>query len=413
MLNDDNWHAAPVLIFGLMNRFVALFRSDEFVVYPELATADEASDVLYRASFYLPNHRIYYAAPEAFALKRPEYFAENFALSANITRVSLASLIKKIITVKNVLVTSPRGPGQLMRMFHRLSNINYVDRLRYRGEAAAYYHAYNYSNHGTPPSAYLDVESLPKREFAFVFGSGPSLDTAYQYDFGRVSAYKIICNSLVKNKRLLDHIRPDFVVCADAALHFGPSVYASTFRSDLVSYLKDTPACKLLIPETYNPYFREHVYSGANVYTIPCLTEKSFNVDLRALYAVHDHGSILNRLQLPLASTLSDRVLLLGYDGRSKKDQSVDMKYWAAHSTDSNYTELIGTLFEAHPYLPAIDKDAYAAQVAEKTEKIISLGEQAGKEYLCINESSIPALQSRQAPAALRQMLTPGVLTGR
>ena len=185
------------------------------------------------------------------------------------------------------------------------------------------------------------------------------------------------------------------------------SVYANTFRSDLIGYLKDNPTCKLLIPQTYYAYFREYVYDGPNLYTIPCLQDQRINIDLRTLYAAHIHGSIFNRLQLPLASTLSTQVIVLGFDGRTVQDQATENKYWWANSEETNYTDLTDLIFDAHPYMPDVDKDAFAFRTGEMTEKIFVLGEQQGKKYYSLHESSILALQNRQMPASLENVVTP------
>src|SRR5213076_14180 len=69
--------------------------------------------------------------------------------------------------------------------------------------------------------ASLDLQGLDR---AYVFGTGPSLARATEFDFSH--GVRIVCNSIVRNPELLAHIRPHFIAASDFVFHFGPSRYA-------------------------------------------------------------------------------------------------------------------------------------------------------------------------------------------
>src|SRR5207249_6022109 len=84
----------------------------------------------------------------------------------------------------------------------------------------------------------------------YVFGTGPSLARATEFTYG--DGVRIVCNSIVRNPDLLEHIKPHFIAAADVVFHFGPSRYAAEFRRDLMSALQSTGAY-FLVPEQLAP----------------------------------------------------------------------------------------------------------------------------------------------------------------
>src|SRR5690606_128006 len=62
---------------------------------------------------------------------------------------------------------------------------------------------------------------------AAVFGTGPSLEAAHEYNFD--DTLTIICNSIVQNHELMRHLKPMVVTAGDAVSHFGVSEYAARF----------------------------------------------------------------------------------------------------------------------------------------------------------------------------------------
>jgi len=389
------------LILWPLRQILALGKNTEFVIYPTITSAEAASDILYRTSFYLRDRRVFYASSEEFELQRANYFARDFDLSPNLVRVSPRNLASKIFALRNVLLMEFQGSQRVERLLQALPNVYVLDRHRVIAEASLFYDTYNRAHDAARQPHQLDFDKLPKRESCFVFGAGPSLDRAFDYDFDRASSYRIICNSLVGDRKLLGHIKPDFIVCTDAIL-FGPSLFAGAFRSDLVAYLRENPECTLVTLETYFDHFSRYYQPGSNVCSIPKATTDDIVIDLRKNYVAHPYGSILNRIQLPLASTLSDRVFLLGFDGRDPAGdaEGKQAQKWG-YSDDSYYARLRRTIVEAHPHQSDVDQHGYSLYNSNNAEHIISLGERAGIEYYSITDSHIPALKKRPIPAAL------------
>jgi len=232
------------------------------------------------------------------------------------------------------------------------------------------------------------IESLPVFSKAYVFGTGPSIETAFGYDFS--DGYRIVCNTIIKNKELMEHIKPHFMIAGDAIYHFGISKYACRFRRDLENFL-NSYKCLFLIPESYYNNFIFH-YENIKKFTLPIpYTALQINLSMKKRFEIKSVHNILNQLLLPLASSLCDNIFLLGFDGR----KSTDKYFWK--STDSvNYEDLKGYHQKAHPgFFKGIDYEEYANIQSELAETIMSLGERMGKKYYCLNESSNKALQQR------------------
>ena len=101
--------------------------------------------------------------------------------------------------------------------------------------------------------------------------------------------------------------------------------------------------------------------------------------------------NILNQLLLPLGSSLSNEIYLLGFDGRKQTDKH----FWKSLGS-VNYEDLKKFHQQAHPgFFKGINYEEYANTQSELAESIMKLGEKMGKKYYCLNESSNKALQKR------------------
>lgn len=232
------------------------------------------------------------------------------------------------------------------------------------------------------------IDSLPSLSKVYVFGTGPSIEIAFDFDFS--DGYRIVCNTMIKNKELMNHIQPHFLVAADAIYHFGISKYASRFRKDLELFL-NTHRCIFIAPEHYYANFIFH-HSNLETLTVPVpYTADEINLSMKDKFKVKSLHNVLNQLLLPLASSLCDNIYLLGFDGRKQTDKH----FWK--STDSvNYEGLKKYHQAAHPgFFKGIDYEEYAVMQSEIAELIISLGEKVGKKYYSLNESTNKALQKR------------------
>ena len=239
---------------------------------------------------------------------------------------------------------------------------------------------------------------------AYVFGTGPSLARAT--DFSYADGVRIVCNSIVRNPDLLDHVRPHFIAASDFVFHFGPSSYAHQFRDDLVAAMEWTGAY-LLIPEQLAPLMLTHYpHIADRTIAVPLTNRFDFrelnrpaNVQLMERFTVRTLDSVLNLLMLPVASTLADEVFILGCDGRAPTDAA----FWSHHQS-SQYGGLMGTVNQTHPGFFELDYLDYYARYCSHVALVIASGEALGKRYTSLVPSYVPALADR--PAARKEVLS-------
>lgn len=230
----------------------------------------------------------------------------------------------------------------------------------------------------------------PSHRRAYVFGTGPSLEQAWQYDFS--DGYRIVCNTIVNNAKLLDKIRPHLIVAGDAAYHFDVNLHAAAFRRDLERALASRDML-FITRDLYGPLMRVH---HPNTRAKTALAETGvpgihFNIAERMVYHQWPHGNILNALLLPLGSALADEVFLLGFDGRAPGETA----FWQ-NATSSTYDALKPAIKAAHPGFFGIDFGAYAQAHSDNAEQLMRAGEAMGKRYVCLNDSYIPAFRKRR-----------------
>jgi hypothetical protein len=408
------------LYLAVVSRKSALGSGRTLVYYPPFTDRAELEHHYHAAKYFLPadaGTRIVFSIAESLAddvrdmgrSPKPEYmgdcsWSDDLDISFAVAK-SGDGLIALLFRhwPRHVFVWTTLKDDLVMRLAAAMGLVIAVDRFSTWG-------CYNY-----PDYRYLlvdDVElkiqrsasqemfaghvgSLPGYAKAYVFGTGPSIGAAYDYDFA--DGYRIVCNTMIKNKKLMDHIRPHFLVAGDAIYHFGISRYACQFRKDLEAFLTDHN-CLLLIPERYYPNFIAHNAQLAK-YTVPVpYTATSINLSMKSRFETQSVHNILNQLLLPLASSLCDDIYLLGFDGRNSNDKH----FWASLES-VNYEDLKGFHQEAHPgFFRGMDYQQYANIQAELAEAIMSLGESMGKKYGCLNESGNIALQRRFVDSGTR-----------
>jgi hypothetical protein len=244
--------------------------------------------------------------------------------------------------------------------------------------------------------ASVELRGLRK---AYVFGTGPSLAEACEFDYS--DGVRIICNSIVRNPELLSHIRPHFIAASDFVFHFGPSRYAGDFRRDLLKAL-DTTGAYLLIPDQCAPLLLQHFPQleprtiGIPITNRYDLRERQSapNVQLLDKFQVRTLDSVLNLLMLPVVSTLADEIFVLGCDGRKPSDTA----FWS-HHPGAQYTGLMQTVCDAHPGFFDVDYVDYYERYCKHVASVIAAGEKLGKRYASLTPSFVPALSERQASA--------------
>lgn len=182
-------------------------------------------------------------------------------------------------------------------------------------------------------------DKLGLREKAYVFGTGPSLDTvaSHKWDDG----YRIACNQLVKDKSLWHAVEPDMIVAADAIHHFGPDRIACEFRKDLMERLEESQNCMFAYPEIYEALVTRYtnIPEQQRMPLRRIHSSDNFHKTISEKFSLPCIGNILGDMLIPIACALSKNIFLFGFDGRAPNDRD----FWA-HSRICNYDDLYDEL---------------------------------------------------------------------
>lgn len=227
---------------------------------------------------------------------------------------------------------------------------------------------------------------------SYVFATGPSLDTVFDFDIPS-DALSVICNSIVRNDEMLEHLQPDVLVFADPVFHFGPSRYANEFREDAASALK-THDIMAVIPDKQHSLFSGHY---------PHLSDRIIGLDRHDVdepilptserLEVKGTNNIMTLFMLPLAMSFTDSVYIVGADGRKEGDS-----YFWEHSETAQYgNDLMESAIKTHPsfFRDRIYEDYYDEHVKTLTS-MIEHGESKGIDFYSLTNSYVPCLSNRQ-----------------
>lgn len=172
-----------------------------------------------------------------------------------------------------------------------------------------------------------------------VFGTGPSLAKAADMEFEE--GFKIVCNTIVRDEELFKKLKPNFIVAGDALYHFSFSEFACAFRYDLLRRLKESNTF-FVYPAIFDVLVqRDFGEVSSQLIPVPIGAHKKIEINLLEEFSLPSLGNILPLLQLPLACTLSNKVFLWGFDGKSPNDNL--NPFWA-NSNKHSYPELMHTL---------------------------------------------------------------------
>jgi hypothetical protein len=225
-----------------------------------------------------------------------------------------------------------------------------------------------------------------------VFGTGPSIDSALEYDFE--GCLSIVCNSIVRNHALMEHIKPKFICAGDVVSHFGVSLYAETFRKHLIKvlqqndlYLFTTASFSYLLMLHY-PEIKEKIIQAQQETHKP-------NYNLKTLFGLPALDSTLNIHMLPLAATFSDTIFVLGCDGKDP-DQKKNEDFWA-HSGKAQYHALVETGHICHPTFDLHRQKSTYNGYLDSVNATITQGELLGKRYISLSSSYVQPLKDREA----------------
>lgn len=372
--------------------------------YPKFETRREIVDVLNRASWYLPADSI----PEGSSLyvcvegridindavggaPEDQAFYDGTALPVQV--VEARELDETMDDVDEVLLWDAETRHSLPAL-RNIEKIEIVDPEYWSTIEAGTWSSVGHRlrKEGRDRSANL-YRRLEDRfcdvARSYVFATGPGLAEALQFDFPE-GPLKIVCNSIVRNRSMLDHIDPDVLVFADPVFHFGPSKYADRFRQDAIATLRRYD-CIGVIPEQHLSLMNGH-YPDVDFVALrgENLNEPNFPThdDLRVMGT----NNVMTLFMLPIASALTEQVNIIGADGREKNES-----YFWEHDEDAQYDdELMRTAVNCHPsfFRDRVYTDYYDDHV-DTLESMIEYGEKQGISYQNLTHSYIQCLEER------------------
>lgn len=245
-------------------------------------------------------------------------------------------------------------------------------------------------------AALLQRERDKGKTCAAVFGTGPSIDRAMEFDFS--NAMTIACNTIIASDELLDHIQPALITAGDAVSHFGVSRYAARYRRDLIRCLQDrdafllTSAAMGYVVSLRHPEIADRIILCDQTYD-------GVNIDLEQVWSLPRFDSTLNIHMLPSATSFADDVFLLGFDGKNPNPEANE-DFWA-HSQKAHYHDLVDSGHSCHPTFALNRAKATAERYHASVEESCSAAECAGKRFYTLLSSFTPALNARPVPAHL------------
>jgi len=247
----------------------------------------------------------------------------------------------------------------------------------------------------TQRSRQLFSEILQKcaSEIGHVFGTGPCLAHAKSYDFS--TGISIACNSMVRNRELMERLKPPLIAIADPIFHAGCSSYAAEFRKSLVDALDEFGA-HLVVPLRDAHIYRTHLpdHFQDRIVALPFVKAEEPNLNLVSNLGVTTTGNILTLFLLPLAATFFAETRVFGCDGRRLEDNS----YFWSHDKASQFNDQMADIQTAHPAFFQIDYNDYYLTHCETLEKWLQCMERLGKVVRNYTPSYIPALLKRSIP---------------
>lgn len=243
---------------------------------------------------------------------------------------------------------------------------------------------------------FIKKKKINKYSKTYLFGTGPSLEKHINRSYS--DGYRVVCNTFAKDNEAWNQINPHFIVAADCYFHFGVSEYAKKFRSDLYLRMKEHDDFLFIYPSIFHEFIKRKYLEFSNrLIPIPLDSKlKSINNKIFQNYKLPLVGNILNMMMLPIGTSLTKKIVFVGFDGRKKND-----KYFWKHSQRHNYSDLIGTVEKANPaffkeYIPKKRPNSYQEKFLNTTlENNLAKLETKGYHFKAVHTSTILPLKKR------------------
>ncbi|WP_186429891.1 hypothetical protein [Clostridium sp. BSD9I1] len=367
--------------------------ANDICFYPKVTDKKVLQDLLVRIEWYIPktkfnNVKLYLATD-----------IDNVEKLENVIYVDTEQIEKKMLNCDIILVWDKKSLDETIIEANK-SKVYCVDHMFYSTVECQTYRTIYYNCLDNNAKEYFNnlsklnfgelVKKNKNKQKAYLFGTGPSLDQAYRFDY--TNGFNIVCNSIVKNHRLQNHIKPDLLVFADPVFHFSPCEYARKFREDALESMKKYNDLYCLVPDYNVPILLAHYPNMKDkIIGMPTISKDKFNFPNIEHFYTRGSSNILTLFMIPVASSIAKEIYILGCDGRQKSET-----YFWKHSKDAQYEGLMKTVFDMHPsfFRDRIYEDYYEEH-CENLRGLIEYGEEQEKKYYSLTPSYIPVLKER------------------
>lgn len=224
---------------------------------------------------------------------------------------------------------------------------------------------------------------------ANVFCTGPSIEEIFDVDFSQ--DINIVCNSMIKDRDLMEMLKPNILVFGDVAFYLSPNRYCQAFYRDLL-YTFEKYQCYIIVYDYEVPLLRYHfpiLYDRLIGIRFDDTDQYHFPNDIDLYVKVT--RNICTLFMLPIASAICHEIGIAGCTGRS-----ADETYFWKHNGKTQYLDLMQYVFEAYPaFFKYSDYEDYYDKHCQCINDLIEYGEKNGKKYINLTTSFIPALKQR------------------
>ncbi len=221
---------------------------------------------------------------------------------------------------------------------------------------------------------------------SILFCSGPSVSSYSNYNYK--NKLKIICNSIIADADLMKFVKPDILVFADPIFHFGFSKYTEKFYQNLRSVLIDYPELDVIIPFKYWFILKSHYPDIAERTTAIPFDDVPLNLNLKSSFLLKSYDNILTFLMIPVATSLTDFIYILGADGKEKSHKD----YFWSHNQKTQYPAEMEGIRKVHSSFFNLSYEDYYTRHVENLTFMIKEASLAGKSFYSVNQSHIEIL---------------------
>lgn len=362
------------------------------IFYPLVSEDVELENLITRLKWYLPDTREMNVQISIFSNLKP------LSLPTNVKLIDTDKVSQFIEESDIILVWNKKVLDDEMLQAHK-QKVYCVDPTFYSTvESQTYRTLYYVCLEDNVKKEYEDLSKKNYQDFidknknktkAYLFGTGPSLERAFEFNYS--GGLNIVCNSIVKNLKLLDYIGADLLVFADPVFHFSPCEYSKQFRQDLLMVMERYNDLYCMIPD-YNvslmlahyPQLKDRIIGMPSI-------NADYNFPMTDMFYTKHSSNILTLYMVPVASAIAQEIFIIGCDGRQKTEN-----YFWKHNQNVQYGDLMKTVFDMHPsfFADRVYEDYYDEH-CEFLEKLIEYGEGMGKKYYSLTPSFIPVLEKR------------------